>query len=132
MATEKYIQALGRRKTATAQVRLYPSGSGKMTVNEKPFNVLFPTAELQRMVMRPLKEVGAVEKFDITIKTSGGGPVGQADASRLGIARALVLSEVELKTALKAAGLMTRDPRKKERKKFGKRGARRSPQWRKR
>ncbi len=84
------------------------------------------------MVMRPLVEVGMTEKFDVTIKTSGGGPIGQADAARLGIARALVLSETELKTALKAAGLMTRDPRKKERKKFGKRGARRSPQWRKR
>lgn len=130
MAT-KYIQALGRRKTATAQVRL-SEGSGKVTVNGKPFEALFSTEELRGVVLRPLKEVGMLEKFDVSIKTSGGGPVGQADAARLGIARALVLMETTLKTALKAAGLMTRDPRKKERKKFGRRGARRSPQWRKR
>lgn len=128
---DKYIQALGRRKTATAQVRLTP-GSGKITVNGKPFEVFFTTEELRGNVVRPLKEVGQGEKFDISIKTVGGGVVGQAEASRLGIARALVLTEENLKTTLKAAGLMTRDPRKKERKKFGKRGARRSPQWRKR
>lgn len=130
MAT-KYFQALGRRKTATAQVRL-SEGSGKVVVNGKPFEALFSTEELRGVVLRPLKEVGMTEKFDVSIKTSGGGPVGQADAARLGIARALVLMETTLKTALKAAGLMTRDPRKKERKKFGRRGARRSPQWRKR
>lgn len=130
MAT-KYFQAIGRRKTATAQVRL-SEGSGKVIVNGKPFEALFSTEELRGVVLRPLKEVGMAEKFDISIKTSGGGPVGQADAARLGIARALVLMETTLKTVLKAAGLMTRDPRKKERKKFGRRGARRSPQWRKR
>lgn len=130
MAT-KYFQAIGRRKTATAQVRL-SEGSGKVVVNGKPFEALFSTEELRGVVLRPLKEVGMTEKFDVSIKTSGGGPVGQADAARLGIARALVLMETTLKTALKAAGLMTRDPRKKERKKFGRRGARRSPQWRKR
>ncbi len=128
---EKYIQALGRRKTATAQVRLTP-GTGKITVNGKAFEAFFTTEELRGNVTRPLKEVGQMEKFDISIKTVGGGVIGQAEASRLGIARALVLIEENLKTTLKAAGLMTRDPRKKERKKFGKRGARRSPQWRKR
>ena len=128
---EKYIQALGRRKTATAQVRLTP-GSGKVTVNGKPFEAFFTTEELRGSVLRPLKAVEQLEKFDVSIKTVGGGMVGQAEASRLGIARALVLSEENLKTVLKASGLMTRDPRKKERKKFGKRGARRSPQWRKR
>ncbi len=131
MAT-KYIQALGRRKTATAQVRLTEGGSGKITVNGKAFEDFFTTSELQRMVVRPLIAVESREKYDISIKTVGGGMVGQADASRLGIARALVLVEENLKTILKASGLMTRDPRKKERKKFGKRGARRSPQWRKR
>ncbi len=130
MAT-KYFQALGRRKTATAQVRL-SEGSGKIVVNGKPFEAFFTTEELRGVVVRPLKEVGKTDKFDVSIKTVGGGMVGQADASRLGIARALVEMEAELKTVLKAAGLMTRDPRKKERKKFGKRGARRSPQWRKR
>lgn len=130
MAT-KYFQALGRRKTATAQVRL-SEGSGKIVVNGKPFEAFFTTEELRGVVVRPLKEVGKTDKFDVSIKTVGGGMVGQADAARLGVARALVEMEAELKTALKAAGLMTRDPRKKERKKFGKRGARRSPQWRKR
>ncbi len=130
MAT-KYFQALGRRKTATAQVRL-SEGSGKIVVNGKPFEAFFTTEELRGVVVRPLKEVGKTDKFDVSIKTVGGGMVGQADASRLGIARTLVEMEAELKTVLKAAGLMTRDPRKKERKKFGKRGARRSPQWRKR
>ena len=127
----KYFQALGRRKTATAQVRI-SEGTGKITVNNKPFEVTFPTEELRGMVVRPLKAAGLLEKFDVSIKTTGGGPVGQADAARLGVARALVLSEETLKTTLKSAGLMTRDPRKKERKKFGHRGARRSPQWRKR
>lgn len=130
MAT-KYFQAIGRRKTATAQARI-SEGSGKVSVNGKNFEVFFPTAQLRETVIRPLKEVEKLEKFDVSLKTSGGGPVGQAEASRLAIARALVEMETELKTTLKAAGLMTRDPRKKERKKFGKRGARRSPQWRKR
>ncbi len=130
MAT-KYFQANGRRKTATAQVRL-SEGSGTIVVNGKPFEAFFTTEELRGVVTRPLKEVGKTDKCDVSIKTVGGGMVGQADAARLGLARALVEMEAELKTALKAAGLMTRDPRKKERKKFGKRGARRSPQWRKR
>jgi small subunit ribosomal protein S9 len=130
MAT-KYFQALGRRKTAIAQVRL-SEGSGKVLVNGKPFETFFTTEELRGVVVKPLKEVGKAETFDVSIKTSGGGVVGQAEASRLGIARALVEMEETLKSTLKGAGLMTRDPRKKERKKFGKRGARRSPQWRKR
>ncbi len=127
----KYFQGLGRRKTATAQVRL-SVGTGKIVVNGKAFEDFFTTEELRIVVLRPLKAVNAVDKWDLSIKTSGGGMVGQSDASRLGVARALVLSEETLKSTLKAAGLMTRDPRKKERKKFGKRGARRSPQWRKR
>ncbi len=127
----KYFQGLGRRKTATAQVRL-SVGTGKIVVNGKAFEDFFTTDELRIVVLRPLKAVNAVDKWDLSIKTSGGGMVGQSDASRLGVARALVLSEETLKSTLKAAGLMTRDPRKKERKKFGKRGARRSPQWRKR
>lgn len=129
---QKYFQAVGRRKTATAQVRLYPGGSGKVTVNERPFEAYFTTEELRRTVSRPLTEVGAAEKFDVTIRTAGGGMVGQSEAARLGIARALVETEDVLRAPLKAAKLLTRDPRKKERKKFGRRGARRSPQWRKR
>ncbi len=127
----KYFQGLGRRKTATAQVRL-SVGTGKIVVNGKAFEDFFTTEELRIVVLRPLKAVNAVDKWDLSIKTTGGGMVGQSDASRLGVARALVLSDEALKSTLKAAGLMTRDPRKKERTKFGKHGARRSPQWRKR
>lgn len=129
---EKYIQAIGRRKTAVAQVRLYPGGSGKMTVNNKPYEEFFTTPTLRAAVLRPLKEAGKLTSFDITVKASGGGPTGQSDAVKLGIARALVIFDEELKPSLKAHNLLTRDPRKKERKKFGKHGARRSPQWRKR
>lgn len=129
---EKYIQSIGRRKTATAQVRLFPSGSGTITVNDKPFNEYFTTPMLRMVVERPLKEAGKLTSVNVTVRTLGGGPKGQADATMLGIARALIALEAELKPALKAHGLLTRDPRKKERKKFGKHGARRSPQWRKR
>lgn len=129
---DKYIQAIGRRKSATAQVRLYPGGSGTITVNEKPFATYFPTSTLQATVTRPLTESGKATSVDITVRAVGGGPVGQADAVRLGVARALLLMDESLKATLRAHDLLTRDPRKKERKKFGKRGARRSPQWRKR
>jgi small subunit ribosomal protein S9 len=128
---EKYFQALGRRKTAVAQARVTP-GTGTITVNGKKFEEFFTTEALRGMVMRPIKEVGKTEKVDVSLKTSGGGIIGQADASRLAIARALIELETALRPALKAAHLLTRDPRKKERKKPGKHGARRSPQWRKR
>lgn len=129
---EKYFQALGRRKTAVAQARITAGGSGKITVNGKPVEDFFTTATLRTIALRPLAETGNTDKVDISIKTSGGGMVGQADASRLAIARALIELETALRPALKAAHMLTRDPRKKERKKPGKHGARRSPQWRKR
>ena len=129
---EKYFQSVGRRKTAVAQVRLYPAGSGKITVNGKPYQDFFTTPTLQASVERPLKETGNLTSMDVTVKTVGGGPTGQSDAVKLGIARALVMMDEALKATLKAQSLLTRDPRKKERKKFGKHGARRSPQWRKR
>lgn len=129
---EKYFQAVGRRKTAIAQVRLFPGGSGKVTVNNKPYEEFFCTPTLRAAVMRPLKEAGKLTTVNITVKTVGGGPTGQADAAKLGIARALIMYDEALKATLKAHSLLTRDPRKKERKKFGKHGARRSPQWRKR
>ena len=129
---EKYYQAVGRRKTAVAQARVTLGGSGKVMVNEKPFEDFFTTETLRLMVTRPLKEAGKLDAVDVSLKTVGGGMVGQADASRLAIARALVKIDENMKPALKAQSLLTRDPRKKERKKPGKRGARRSPQWRKR
>jgi small subunit ribosomal protein S9 len=129
---DKYFQAIGRRKTATAQVRVTAGGNGTITVNDRPFEAYFTTGELRRVVSRPLKETGQADKVNISVKTSGGGMSGQADAVSLGIARALMLLEASFRPALKAAGLVTRDQRKKERKKPGKHGARRSPQWRKR
>lgn len=129
---EKYFQAVGRRKTAIAQVRLTPGGSGTITVNGKPYEEFFTTPTLRAAVLRPLKEAGKTTVVNVSVKTVGGGPTGQADATKLGIARALVMYDEALKPSLKAHSLLTRDPRKKERKKFGKHGARRSPQWRKR
>lgn len=129
---EKYFQGLGRRKSAIAQARVTAGGKGTITVNGKAFEEFFTTETLRRMVTKPLAEVGKADKVDVSIKTSGGGIVGQADASRLAVARALILLDEALRPALKAAHTLTRDPRKKERKKPGKHGARRSPQWRKR
>jgi small subunit ribosomal protein S9 len=129
---EKYFQALGRRKTAVAQARITPGGKGTITVNGLAMEEFFSTPTLRMMVTRPLAEVGKTTSVDISIKTAGGGRIGQADASRLAVARALILLDAALRPALKAAHMLTRDPRKKERKKPGKHGARRSPQWRKR
>ncbi len=129
---EKYFQALGRRKTAVAQARITAGGKGVITVNGKTIEEFFTTEALRRMVMRPLAEVGKTDNVDITVRTSGGGMIGQADATRLAIARALLKLDIGLRPALKAKHMLTRDPRKKERKKPGKHGARRSPQWRKR
>lgn len=129
---EKYIQSIGRRKSATAQVRLHPGGKGNITVNDRDIKEYFPVERLRNAAMAPLKETGKLESVDITVRTVGGGQVGQADAVKMGIARALVGYDESLKASLRANAMLTRDPRKKERKKFGKRGARRSRQWRKR
>lgn len=124
-------RAVGRRKTASARVRL-TVGKGAVTVNGKELAVYFPLSLYQRAVTRPLEVVGKLKNFDVSVKVAGGGKRGQAEAVRHGIARALVRWDDALKPALRAEGLMTRDPRAKERKKFGKLGARRGHQWRKR
>lgn len=129
---DKYFQAVGRRKTAVAQVRLTLGGSGTITVNGKPYDAYFTTPTLRAAVLAPLTQSGKTKDVNVTVRAVGGGPTGQADAVKLGIARALVMVDENNKPALKAQHLLTRDPRKKERKKFGKHGARRSPQWRKR
>lgn len=128
----KYFYAVGRRKQATATVRLYENGSGKIYVNEKPLNEYFPRFELQQIITDPLVAVGKGEKHDITIHVQGGGKRGQADSIKLGIARALTLMESDLRDSLKKNGYLRRDPRKKERKKPGLKRARRAPQWSKR
>jgi len=129
--SDSMSRAVGRRKTASARVRLTP-GKGVITVNDKDYTLYFKTQILQERVQLPLRVVSREKDLDISVKVSGGGPRGQADAVCHGIARALVKWNEELKPVLKAEGLMTRDPRAKERKKPGLRKARRAHQWRKR
>jgi len=127
----KYYYGTGRRKKSTAQVRLY-RGTGKYIVNKRKLNVYFKDTMLQDLVKQPFKITGQKDKFDTSVKTLGGGSKGQADAIRLGISRALVEKNETYKVPLKKAGFLTRDPRKKERKKPGLKKARRAPQWAKR
>ena len=128
---ERFFEAVGRRKTSTARVRMY-KGSGENIINNKPLSSYFQTPELQQIVATALKITDYFDKFIISAKVKGGGMVSQAEAVRHGIARALVLFDPELRKTLKKAGFLTRDPRMRERKKFGLKRARRARQWRKR
>ncbi len=127
----KGTHAVGRRKEASARVRLLP-GTTEMTVNGKPMVEYFNYKLHQNKIMEPLKMVGLADTFGISVKVEGGGVSGQAEAVRHGIARALVLLNEDYRKILRAVGFMTRDSRSKERKKFGLRKARRAPQWSKR
>jgi small subunit ribosomal protein S9 len=128
---EKQKNSVGRRKEAVTRVFI-SRGNGAITVNDKDYKTYFPLVYLQNQVERPLKTIDAADKFDVKINAAGGGLKGQAEAAMLGIARALVEVNPELRPALKAAGLLKRDPRSVERKKFGKKKARRSFQFSKR
>lgn len=128
---EKQKTGVGRRKEAVTRVFL-SKGDGKITVNDKDYKSYFPLVYLQNQVERPLKTVDSLNKFDIKINASGGGAKGQAEAAMLGIARILVDINPDFRPALKAAGLLKRDPRSVERKKFGHKKARRSYQFSKR
>ncbi|TAE12639.1 MAG: 30S ribosomal protein S9 [Bacteroidetes bacterium] len=128
---EKQKNAVGRRKEAITRVFL-SKGEGKIIVNDKDYKTYFPLVYLQNQVEAPLKVAEATDKFDIKINATGGGLKGQAEAAKLGIARALLEISADLRPALKAAGHLTRDPRSVERKKFGKKKARRSYQFSKR
>ncbi|MEK7108475.1 MAG: 30S ribosomal protein S9 [Patescibacteria group bacterium] len=130
--TEIYHYGLGRRKCAIAQVRVTPKGKGAFTVNGKPMTDYFPTNAWQSRLMEALKAVGMNETADVSARVLGGGVRSQADAVSLGIARALTKMEPELRATLKPHGLLTRDARVKERKKFGLKKARKAPQWSKR
>ncbi|HBP00432.1 MAG: 30S ribosomal protein S9 [Candidatus Uhrbacteria bacterium GW2011_GWF2_41_16] len=130
--TQKYTHKIGRRKEAAAQVRLFASGTGVMTVNGRPYQTYFPHSEWQSLLLAPFVTSGMEGKFDVVATVKGGGIRGQAESIRLGIARALCVFNPEFRTALKKLGYLTRDPRVKERKKYGKKKARRSPQWSKR
>jgi small subunit ribosomal protein S9 len=125
------FMATGRRKTAVARVILRP-GEGKVLVNRQALDVYFPSEALRAELQQPLAATELVGKFDILVNASGGGIHGQAGAARLGIARALVLFNPELRARLRQAGFLTRDPRAKERKKYGQKGARKRFQFSKR
>jgi len=128
---EKQKNAVGRRKEAVTRIFL-SKGDGKITVNDKEYRQYFTLVYLQNQVELPLKTIQALDKFDVKINAGGGGLKGQAEAVKLGIARALIEVNAEFRPALKAAGLLKRDPRSVERKKFGKKKARRSFQFSKR
>lgn len=123
--------ATGRRKTATARVRIQP-GEGKITVNKRSFEDFFPTDTVRGFVTQPLMITGKTKEFDIHANINGGGSMGQAGALRHGVARALEKYDSELRAVLKESGMLTRDPRKKERKKYGQPGARKKFQFSKR
>lgn len=126
-----YYEGLGRRKEATARVRLY-SGEGVLVVNGKPANEYFSRPVDLKAMLAPLRATGFEGKFDMSVKVQGGGITGQAGAISLGVARALLVSDPELRKKLRQHGLLTRDPRAKERKKPGLKRARKAPQYTKR
>lgn len=129
-ATQEHL-GTGRRKTAVARVRL-ASGSGKITINGRPMEKYFLTEDQRAAVAQPLKVTDSTAKFDVRVNVQGGGPNGQAGAVRHGIARALLTVDAAMRPALKAEGLLTRDPRMRERKKYGQPGARKRFQFSKR
>jgi small subunit ribosomal protein S9 len=126
-----YFYGTGRRKKSVARVRVYP-GTGNITINDRDINDYFGLETLKLIVRQPLALTGTAEKFDIVCKVQGGGVTGQAGAIRHGLARALLQFDENLRPELKKAGFLTRDPRMKERKKYGLKGARRAPQFSKR
>lgn len=130
-ATTEFTWGVGRRKTSVARVRLRP-GTGKIQINGREFAQYFPTVQMQNQVLGPLEATESKDRFDIFANVQGGGPVGQAGAVRHGIARALKIVDPATEPALRQGGFLTRDPRMKERKKYGQRGARRKFQFSKR
>ncbi|MDP3995081.1 MAG: 30S ribosomal protein S9 [bacterium] len=131
-AGRKYIRGVGRRKSASATAQLYVRGSGKFVVNKRELADYFGRLDLMDISRASLNILGGEKTYDINISVSGGGPHGQAEAIRLAISRALLRHNAELRPSLRAAGYVTSDRRVKERKKPGKKRARRSPQWSKR
>ncbi len=127
-----FFRALGRRKEATARVRMTETGTGAITVNGRPFDKYFPLAITQESIVAPLKLTGQRDNHDYSVKVEGGGWRGQEGAMRHGLARVLLQWNPEFRPPLKKAGFLKRDPRAKERKKFGLKSARRAPQWAKR
>lgn len=131
MAKNSYFHGTGRRKTAVAQVRLLP-GNGAVIINGKPCEELFSSNEYQRIILLPLTVTECASKYNVVVKVTGGGISGQTGAISHGISRALVEADESLKPVLRHSGLLTRDPRIKERKKVGLKRARKAPQYTKR
>ena len=127
-----YFYGTGRRKSSVARVRVYANGTGKITINNRDIDDYFGLDTLKLIVRQPMELTGTSGKFDIICTVSAGGVTGQAGAIHHGLARALLQYDAELRGALKKAGFLTRDPRMKERKKYGLKGARRAPQFSKR
>ena len=128
---KKYTETIGRRKTSTARVRVTPAPKISYTINDKELAVYFPTAELQKIIAGPFEAIEGAS-FSVSVHVNGGGIHSQAEAVRHGIARALVKENEADKTKLKVEGYLKRDPRAKERRKFGLKKARKAPQWSKR
>ena len=131
MAAKEVYYATGRRKTSVARARLVP-GSGEITINNRPIDKYFTLESAKAVIRQPLDLTGTRDRFDVMVNVCGGGVLGQAGAIRHGIARALLLVDSELRSPLKKAGFIKRDPRVKERKKYGQKGARASFQFSKR
>jgi len=129
---KKYSYGTGRRKSSVARVRVYENGTGSITINGRDIDDYFGLDTLKLVVRQPLVSTDTLGKVDIVVTVAGGGVSGQAGAIRHGISRALVVMNAELRPVLKAAGFLTRDPRMKERKKYGLKAARRAPQFSKR
>lgn len=131
-AIARYIEAVGRRKTSTARVRITEGSKESVVVNDKDVPTYFPTADMQNIVAEAIEKSKVVGKFAITVKVVGGGIHSQAEAIRHGLSRALVAFDEETRKRLKKLGFLKRDPRMKERRKFGLKKARKAPQWSKR
>ena len=132
MAEMQYYEGVGRRKSSTARVRVYPGGSGSITVNDRPVEEYFPRFGDIDQLREPLDVAGFTGKMDVTVKVKGGGVTGQCHAVQLGLARALLKYDEELRPMMRKAGLLTRDAREKERKKPGLKRARKAPTYTKR
>jgi small subunit ribosomal protein S9 len=128
----QYYEGIGRRKASTARVRIFPGGTGRMTINDKEAQEYLPRAGDYEIMIQPLTLIGQERSYDVSVHVLGGGISGQRDAIRLGLARALIELDPELKSTLRQAGLVTRDPRVKERKKPGLKRARKAPTYTKR
>lgn len=131
MANQGVFYGTGRRKSSVARVYI-EAGSGKITINKRDIDDYFPEETLKVIVRQPLEAIGATTKYDVKVNVKGGGYTGQAGAIRHGLSRALVQADTDNKPSLKSAGYLTRDPRMKERKKYGLKAARRAPQFSKR